>query len=870
MLNNEHFAYYIKKNVLSLHKLSLTTSVSTMNKGLRFFAIILSSSVVFSCNKPEGPQGQDPTPKQQITIPTSVDVKPVISPDGGEVKITFTAASAWTASVINTKADSWIDVSPKNGNPGAAEISIKATANDTYVERNATIQIKCGGETQDIVLTQKQVDNITVTTDKVELHAEGGDFTIELKTNIDFQLTISDDWIQHVSTKAYTGKTLTFTASPNEGIEKREGSIIIQGGEFSETVKVYQSGSKPSLVISKNEYLVEAEGGDIIVEVASNVSVQMIIPDGVDWISENSTKSVSTSTFHLDIAANEAPNPRSAVITFQNVESGVSARVTVNQKWSGFPSPETVRSLVLDLVNMIYQSYFLYHSGKQLEYDMSYAGLLVTYSRMLCDMVNNHSTIGYDWWTGYTGSSGYTMNAENDRQAVPYYTLYRIIKSANDIIDTLLFYGEENLDNDMKSYLGTAYIYRALMYHDIYNLYLPALNKYTDCSTVDGLTAPIILSSSENETQYKSSRAPKEAMAAQVFADLNKAEELFTSIAYDPKSGRYPSLAVVYGLKARMYMATLDYSDAAVYARKAINTSGKAPLLEAEWHNANKAFCDAAANSSWMWYYSISSSNMGNLCNPTGILAGEASWSYNSLTHLSLHKWLYDRINRTDFRKRSFIDPDRETYPERYYSWARTDYLNDNPFRSLPDYMSFKIRCRDGEWMMYTIGGAVDWPIMRVEEMYLIEAEAVGLSQGESAGIALLEDFMKTYRDPEYSYDIAKERFSEGFVKSFSEEVLFQKRIEFYGEGVGFFDAKRIRPGIITWYKGSNVIHNVEQYVIEEVSPFWNFVIPQAEIDSNDYLIAESEIPVEINGVKQTPNNPDPTGKVSNSTEVFD
>lgn len=531
-------------------------------------------------------------------------------------------------------------------------------------------------------------------------------------------------------------------------------------------------------------------------------------------------------------------------------------------------SPTALTASVDGLVAQAYQPYFFFGSSNQLEFDISYAGLQITYARMLCDMVNNSATIGYDWWTGYTGSYGYSMRFNTDRQTVPFMTLYKFVKSANDIIGPL--YGKDDeLNADTKSYLGTAYVYRALMYHDIYNMYLPALNEYTDCSAVQGLTAPIILSSAEEEPEFKSARAPKEAMSAQVIADLDKAEELFKSIGYVPSSNRYPSLAVVYGLKARMYMAMLDYANAATYARMAINESGKTPLTEAEWHNPTQAFCDASGNNSWMWYYSISANNMGNLCNPTGFLAGESDWGYNSLTQLALQKWLYDRMNRTDFRKRSFIDPDRKTYPATYYEWGSKDYLAAYPFEKLPNYMSFKIRCKAGDWQTYSVGGAVDFPIMRVEEMYLIEAEAVGLSKGEAAGIELLEKFMTTYRDPEYSYAVAKTRFDEGFVKNFSEEVLYQKRIEFYGEGVGFFDAKRIRPGIITWYKGSNVIHSTNQYEIKEVSPYWNFVIPQREIENNDYIVAEGVTPADVDGVKQTLNNPDPTNKVANSTKVF-
>ena len=529
-------------------------------------------------------------------------------------------------------------------------------------------------------------------------------------------------------------------------------------------------------------------------------------------------------------------------------------------------SPSAMKGSVDGLVAQTYQPYFFYGSSNQLEYDISYAGLLITYARMTNDLVNNSSTIGYDWWCGYVGAYGYVMNADNNRQLVPFKTFYKIIKSANDIIGPLA--SSEELNEEQKEFLGIAYTYRALMYHDMYNLYMPADNKYLDYSAVEGLTVPIVVSSAEEEPQYKSSRAPKDVLSAFVLSDLDKAEELLAN--YTPSTARYPSLAVVYGLKARMYMAMMDYENAAKYARMAIDKSGKTPLTESEWSDPTKAFCDASGNNSWMWYYSISGNNMGNLCNPTGFLAGESDWGYNSLTKLALHKWLYDRLNRSDFRKKSFIDPDREKYPASYYRWAdQAGFLSDYPFDELPDYFSIKIRCKEGDWTTYSVGGAVDWPMMRVEEMYLIEAEAVGMSQGESAGIEKLESFMKTYRDPEYSYAAASATFKDGFVKNFQEEVLYQKRVEFLGEGVGFFDAKRIRPGIITWYKGSNVIHDTMKYVIEEASPYWTMVIPTDEIENNDYIIKEGAVVTEIEGVKTTPNNPDPTQSVPNDTRPF-
>lgn len=64
----------------------------------------------------------------------------------------------------------------------------------------------------------------------------------------------------------------------------------------------------------------------------------------------------------------------------------------------------------------------------------------------------------------------------------------------------------------------------------------------------------------------------------------------------------------------------------------------------------------------------------------------------------------------------------------------------------MPPYTGIKFRPKNGEMNDYTIGAAVDYPLMRIEEMYLIEAEAIGMSQGLAAGISKLEDFVNTFR----------------------------------------------------------------------------------------------------------------------------
>jgi hypothetical protein len=81
--------------------------------------------------------------------------------------------------------------------------------------------------------------------------------------------------------------------------------------------------------------------------------------------------------------------------------------------------------------------------------------------------------------------------------------------------------------------------------------------------------------------------------------------------------------------------------------------------------------------------------------------------------------------------------------------------------------------------------------------------------------------------------------------ESFTDELLFQKRVEFWGEGVLFYDYKRLNKGITRKYSGSN--HPaVWSFNSKGRSPQWNIVIPRNEHQNNDAITEEL-------------NNPDPS-----------
>lgn len=94
------------------------------------------------------------------------------------------------------------------------------------------------------------------------------------------------------------------------------------------------------------------------------------------------------------------------------------------------------------------------------------------------------------------------------------------------------------------------------------------------------------------------------------------------------------------------------------------------------------------------------------------------------------------------------------------------------------------------------IACVVGVPLMRVEEMYFIEAEAVAHAD-PAQGLQLCSDFMKRYRYATYSSNATA-------LEDVIDEIVFQKRVELFGEGQAYFDYKRLNMDVDRTYSGTN------------------------------------------------------------------
>lgn len=277
----------------------------------------------------DAPNGESPAQSPSITVEDGI-TQILFETAGGSQSVPFSANVDWTA----TTDQDWCSVSPSSGLAGRTSVIVTLEENDTPDERNATLVLTAGTATKRITLVQKQKDALTVTSNKVEMKAEGGEFNIEVQANVDFDYAIDETaeaWLVPVETKALTTTQLRFRAQPNEGMERREGSIVLHSGDLSETVTVYQAAGTPTVVLTQNEYTVGSAGEEILIELQSNVEYEMILPQEANWISGVVTRAFSTYTHRIQVAPNEDYEIREADIHFVNAQQEIDEVVRIVQ-----------------------------------------------------------------------------------------------------------------------------------------------------------------------------------------------------------------------------------------------------------------------------------------------------------------------------------------------------------------------------------------------------------------------------------------------------------------------------------------------------------------------------------------------------------
>lgn len=450
--------------------------------------------------------------------------------------------------------------------------------------------------------------------------------------------------------------------------------------------------------------------------------------------------------------------------------------------------------------------------------DFGFPSVMLASDSRAVDMVSED--IGYNWFADQARLSDCNITGYGTR--IAWGNCYNQIFAANAAIKSI---SADTEDPTLQFYLAQGKAIRAFDYFVLAQIY-----QFTYKGNETAPCVMVITDLNEEEVAKNGcGRSTVEETYKQIITDLDDAIALLESSQLNPENvlesqpKRFLSLAAVYGLRARVNLVKNEWDAAAADAEKAITLFKGSPRSLA---NAAGPGFTSLDESDWMWGIAIAPTDRvvtSAIINWPSHM-GSLNYGYASVgAWRMINKALFESIPETDVRKTWFLDADGQSAG---LSQAQQAYLDG---KKASPYTQVKFDSYQG--VIYQDENANDIPLMRVEEMYYILAEAQAMgSAGPAAGTQTLVQFVKTYRDPAYA-------FAGGSAEDVQNECWMQRRVELWGEGLTTFDLMRLKKPFDR--RGGGWMSTL-CYNIEPTDPVLLYCIPQTEINGNPGFTTEA------------------------------
>lgn len=434
----------------------------------------------------------------------------------------------------------------------------------------------------------------------------------------------------------------------------------------------------------------------------------------------------------------------------------------------------------------------------------------------------------YNWFNNWARFMHETGGAVS---SLMWSNCYYYIRTANQVLQLL-----PNLETDEgKLMAAQALALRSFAYWNLVQTYAPNVSVAPDAKAV------VIIddTSQPNTDPYPLSTTTE--VYEKILADINLAIEYLKDNAYEPAlfdiafAKRYIDLSVAYGLRARYNLTMHRYADAARDARAAIDCSSARPLLPDA--AAYPGFNDARLGN-WMWTVPVNPNDNYESSTKANYSSFISTFSSDGYTSIGIARacgdqlWAWLSSQPDDVRNYWFLDNENKgahlTATQQKVATAAARMCELPHVNIKFDVYKSKVLGKSHN---------VDVPLMRIEEMYLIEAEGLAMSGDLTAAREKLNDFVRTYRNPSYTCTGAD-------TQAIQNEVLWQRRIELWGEGLSFFDTLRLQLDID---RSSSNLNWSFVYKIRGGSDFMLYKYPNTfpYIEGYDY---GAEVALPVNG----------------------
>ena len=238
------------------------------------------------------------------------------------------------------------------------KLVVTVKANNTYDARTDTVTLTDTIAKSSRYITVKQDRNIGLFLDKtyVEASMYGDTVSTRLMSNINYEVQIPDtcNWVTRggaSKTRGLDSTTLTFFVKENKTYKARDAviTVINKDENLTDKLKIHQPFDLVFQADSTN-FEVNMYGDTITVNLTTNISYDVTIPDTCNWITKKSspgarsqgalTRGTDTKSITFYIKENKTYHARTGVVTLGNSDAGASIQINIQQPFKTEFTPE--------------------------------------------------------------------------------------------------------------------------------------------------------------------------------------------------------------------------------------------------------------------------------------------------------------------------------------------------------------------------------------------------------------------------------------------------------------------------------------------------------------------------------------------------
>ena len=186
---------------------------------------------------------------------------------------------------------------------------------------------------------------IRLSTDTIDVPAQGGTVGFSFSTNIEWVLTSSASWCKYAATPNSEEISVVLTCGENTTYESRECLLSIRAGEMEKSIRVVQA-QKDAIDVNMSKYEASPDGEILAIRLSHNVEFTITV--NVPWIERVGTKAYVTEDVSFSIEHNYTDADRQGEILFSSIDKSISKTVVINQKKKIWP----VESVSLDFKSL--------------------------------------------------------------------------------------------------------------------------------------------------------------------------------------------------------------------------------------------------------------------------------------------------------------------------------------------------------------------------------------------------------------------------------------------------------------------------------------------------------------------------------------